>query len=283
MRALVFGGEGMLGQAVAAEGQRRGATVEALGRQRADITDGAAVGRWVDEQRPEVIFNCAAFTKVDDCEAQSALADQVNGHAVGHLVPAARRVGAHLVQVSTDYVFDGQATSPYGEDHPTAPASAYGRSKLLGEQQALAYEHGLAVRVSWLFGPGGPNFAATMVRLMDSGHQQLRVVDDQKGCPTYTPFLAEALWRLAELRTTGILHYCNRDAVTWYGFTREIARHWNDTVEVLPVTTDEFPRPAPRPAYSVLDVARYESLVGERVPTWESGLVEYLAGLRQRR
>ncbi|MEM7481521.1 MAG: dTDP-4-dehydrorhamnose reductase [Acidobacteriota bacterium] len=280
MRGLVLGGGGMLGRAMAEWGRERGVAVLALDRARADIADPERLAYWVDRFRPQVVFNCAAYTQVDDCETERDHAFEINGRAVAHVAAAAWRVDASLVHVSTDYVFAGTADTPYREDDATAPRSVYGESKLAGEREALAYDRSLVVRASWLFGPGGPNFAATMMRLMDSGHQDLRVVDDQRGCPTYTPFLADALWRLAELGTTGVMHYRNREPVTWHGFTTEIARLWNPQVMVTPVTTDEFPRPAERPAYSVLDVSRFEAAVGERVPSWNDGLVQYLARLR---
>jgi dTDP-4-dehydrorhamnose reductase len=282
MRALIFGGTGMLGRAVVREARLRGHAALALSRAQADVTDRERVRYWADAFRPTVVFNCAAFTRVDDCEHERERAFAVNGEAVSHLAEAAREVAARLVQVSTDYVFDGRADRPYHEDDATAPLSVYGASKLDGERRALAHDDALAVRASWLFGPGGANFVATMLDLMDAGRTPLRVVDDQLGCPTYTPYLARALWDLAAAGSRGVVHYRNRDPVTWYGFTREIAHLWDRRVEVVPVTSDEFPRPAPRPAYSVLDVERFESITGRRVEPWGLGLVEYLA-TRQRR
>jgi dTDP-4-dehydrorhamnose reductase len=282
MRALIFGGTGMLGRAVVTEARRLDRAALALSHAQADVTDAERVMYWADAFRPSLIVNCAAFTRVDDCEEREEHATAVNGHAVSHLVAAAQHCGARLIQVSTDYVFDGRGERPYREDDAAAPLSAYGRSKLEGERRALAYERSLVVRASWLFGPGGPNFAATMVRLIEQGKTPLRVVDDQHGCPTYTPFMARALWRLADLGATGVVHYRNRGPVTWYGFAREIAQLWDRTVEVRPVTSEEFPRPAPRPAYSVLDVERYESWVGQGVEPWGLGLVEYLAEHRRR-
>jgi len=277
MRALIFGGTGMLGRSLVHEARRRGKAALALSRLHADVTDPRRVSYWMDSFRPSVVFNCAAFTRVDDCESRRQHAFAVNGEAVGHLVTAARAGGARLVQVSTDYVFDGRGERPYREDDATGPLSVYGASKLDGERRALAADDALVVRTSWLFGPGGANFVATMLRRMEQGLTPLRVVDDQLGCPTYTPYLARALWDLAAAGAHGIVHYRNRDPVTWYGFTREIAHLWDRRVEVVPVTSDEFPRPAPRPAYSVLDVERFETLTGRRVEPWGLGLVEYLA------
>lgn len=289
MRALILGGTGMLGRAVVAEARNRGFAALGLAHQQGDVTDPDRLLYWVDAFRPQLVINCAAYTRVDDCESHQDTAFAVNAQALENVVAAAEEAGARLLHVSTDYVFSGNAPGdetlrPYSEDDPPDPGSVYGRSKLEGERHALAYDQALVVRTSWLFGPGGPNFVATMLRLMEEGKTPLRVVDDQTGCPTYTPFVAHALWDLAiRQELTGILHYRNRGPVTWCGFAREIARLWDRAAEVQPVTTEEFPRPAPRPAYSVLDVSRFEAAVGREVEPWGWGLVEYLAARRARR
>jgi len=279
MRALILGGAGMLGRAVAAEARRRGWAALALSRGEADVTDRERLLYWAAAFRPQLVVNCAAFTRVDACESERELARAVNGDGVGNALAAARAAGARLVHVSTDYVFDGGAASPYREDAATAPLSAYGESKLAGERAALADPRSLVVRTSWLFGPGGPNFVATMLGLVAAGRTPLRVVDDQVGCPTYTPFLARALADLAARQATGVVHYRNREPVSWYAFARAIVRlsaGGPEAAEVVAVTTAEFPRPAPRPAYSVLDVARFEAAIGRRVEPWEAGLCAYL-------
>jgi dTDP-4-dehydrorhamnose reductase len=240
----------------------------------------------VDAFRPELIVNCAAYTQVDACEGEGReLAFAINGEAVDNVVAACQAAQAKLVHISSDYVFDGKASVPYGEDAPTGPLSVYGQSKLDGERRALAHDRPTVVRTSWLFGPGGPNFVATMVRLIESG-KALRVVRDQQGAPTYTLFLARAVLDLATEDVRGVVHYRNREPVSWYEFASEIAGLWSGTrriPEVVPITTNEFPRPAPRPAYSVLDVARFEEAVGRRVEPWGWGLVDYLAALRKER
>lgn len=275
----------MLGRAVVAEGRRRRFPVLALSRAQADVTDPVRLAYWVAAFRPEQIVNCAAFTKVDLCEERREEAFAVNDAGAGHVAAAAAAAGARLVYVSTDYVFDGEGQEPYPEGAATAPRSVYGASKLAGEERSLAYEQALVVRTSWLFGPGGPNFVRTILSLIARGQRPLRVVEDQVGCPTYTPFLAAALWDLVTLDgprpAEGLLHYRNREPVSWYGFAQEIARLTDGSVEVEPVTTNEFPRPAPRPAYSVLDVSRCEELLGRRVEPWGWGLAEYLTRLRR--
>lgn len=284
----------MLGRALTIEARRRGQAALALSREQADVTDPGRLRYWMESFRPELVINAAAYTKVDACEGEGReRAFAVNGAAVGLIAEAAAAGGARLIHVSTDYVFDGilkgRGKSPYREDDPTGPLSVYGQSKLEGERQALRHPRSLVVRTSWLFGPGGPNFAATMVNLIQQGRLPLRVVADQQGAPTYTPFLARAILDLASLPSstaTGIVHYRNREPVTWHAFAREIAALWAapaQTVDVLPVTTAEFPRPAPRPAWSVLDVERFESLVGRRVEPWVWGLADYLARIRQGR
>jgi dTDP-4-dehydrorhamnose reductase len=286
MRCLVFGGTGMLGQAVVAEARSRGWAALGLSRAQADIADAGGLLGWADSFRPELVVNCAAFTKVDACETERTQAFVINGEAVAHVAAAAARAGAALVHVSTDYVFDGMPRAPrepYREDAPTGPLSVYGRSKLAGEAHALADGRGLVVRTSWLFGPGGPNFVATMVGLIEAGRVPLRVVRDQEGCPTYAPFLARALLDLAQRGVTGVVHYRNREPVSWYAFAAEIARLWSGAVDVVPIATAEFPRPAPRPAYSVLDVTRFERSAGRPVEPWEWGLIETLADLRRER
>lgn len=283
MRTLILGGGGMLGRAVVRAARRRDLPALALTREQADVTDRGRLLYWAEAFRPELVVNCAAYTKVDACESDRERAFEVNGRAVANAVAAAERAGARLIQVSTDYVFDGAARRPYPEDAPPAPISVYGESKLEGERRALAYERALVVRSSWLFGHGGPNFVATILGLIERGERTLRVVDDQTGCPTYTPYLAEAIWELAKHGAAGIVHYRNREPVTWHGFAAEIARLWDTGVEVVPVTTAEFPRPARRPAYSVLAIDRFEQATGRRVEPWGLGLVEYLADLRRGR
>lgn len=273
---LVTGCYGQLGRAVIATAEDRGLTVEGRDMDTLDICDAEAVRGWIDAANPRAVVNCAAYTAVDDCEEHEAEARAVNATAVGHLVEACNRRGARLVQVSTDYVFDGTATRPYLEDDPPVPASAYGRTKLLGEQEAGKAGRHLIVRTAWLYGHGGRHFVDAIRRQIDNGSNELRVVADQEGCPTFADDLAAAILDLIDAGATGIVHAVNSGRTTWHGFAVEIARRLGSDVEVVPVTSEEFPRPAARPAFSVLDTTRLQSLLGRTMPAWEDALNRYL-------
>ena len=287
IRWFVTGAGGMLGADVSDCLAASGYDVIAVTKGHLDITDRKRVLESVRQVQPDIIVNCAAYTKVDDCEANIETANVVNGAAVGHLAEAANEADALLVQVSTDFVFDGSATRPYEPDDKTSPLSAYGASKLLGEQEAeLAKKH-IIVRASWLFGTKGPNFVEAMRKQIDSGRTELRVVDDQRGCPTYTPHLASAIQALALEAAThrsarGVVHYADAPECTWYEFATQIVRRLrpDGRVAVRPVTTAEFPRPARRPAYSVLSTKRYETITGKKPASWQEGLEQYLASAR---
>ena len=281
MRTLVFGGTGIVGSALVREGRSRGWPVLGLARGQGEITDRRRVDEICAAFRPDLIVNCAAFTQVDLCESAPEHAFAVNAAAVGNLVHAAGAAGARLVHLSTDYVFDGRSTTPYAEEHPTAPQSIYGASKLAGEEAALAGGRALVVRTSWVFGSGGPNFVDTIAGRIRGGQKSFRVVADQLGAPTWAPFLARAVSDLGEWGTTGLVHYQNRPTLSWYEFAREIARRLDPEVEVAPIPTSEAPRPAERPAYSVLAVDRFENLAGRSVESWEDGLTRHLGRIQR--
>lgn len=251
MRWLVTGAAGMLGRDVVAV--LDGAEVTALGRADLDVTDADAVDHAV--RGHDVVVNAAAWTDVDGAEADEAAATSVNGGGPAHLAAACARHGARLVQISTDYVFDGAATAPYAEDAPTGPRSAYGRGKLAGERAVLATlpDAGYVVRTAWLYGEHGRNFVATMARLA-AARDTLDVVDDQRGQPTWSLDLARRVVDLVEAEApAGVYHATSSGETTWFGLARAVFTHLGlDPDRVRPTTTDEFPRPAPRPAYSVL-------------------------------
>jgi dTDP-4-dehydrorhamnose reductase len=261
----VTGAGGMLGREVVRAASEH--DVVALTHAELDVTDREAVAAAVEDR---VVINCAGFTDVDGAEADEEAATVLNGVAPGHLAAAARAI----VHPSTDYVFDGTKREPYVESDPTAPRSAYGRSKLAGEHAvAVANPRHFIVRTSWLFGVGGRNFVDTMLGLA-SEHGELKVVADQVGCPTYVGHLAKALVELAESDAYGIHHVAGAGACSWFEFATEIFRQVELDVRVTPCTTGEFPRPAPRPAYSVLVSERTDAI---RLPDWHEGLAAYLA------
>lgn len=271
----------MLGTDLRDELTARGEDVVALSRADLDITDSRCVNACVAEHAPAIVVNCAAYTKVDPAESEPAVANAINGSAVEILAHAANAAGALLVTISTDFVFDGTSSTPYEVTSQTNPLSSYGRSKLLGEIAASHAERHLIVRTSWLFGTRGPNFVEAIRNQIRKGTDPLRVVEDQRGRPTYTPHLAQAIFRLAHLASEseiarGVVHYADEDECSWYDFARAIVEETGASVTVKPVSTDEFPRPAKRPAYSVLSTERYERLTGLRPESWREGLRDYL-------
>jgi dTDP-4-dehydrorhamnose reductase len=274
-RWLITGAGGMVGSDLADELTLRGEDVIALAKSELDISDSRAVFARIEETKPSIIVNCAAYTKVDAAEENESMANAINGSSVEFLARAANNVDALLVQLSTDFVFDGAKTTPYEINDTTHPLSAYGRSKLLGELAATHAEKHLIVRTSWLFGVNGANFVEAIRNQIRKGTDPLRVVDDQRGRPTYTPHLANAIIRLAQLDTRGIAHYADDDECSWYDFACAIAE--GSGVTVKPASSDQFPRPATRPAYSVLSTERYERLTGVHPESWREGLRDYLA------
>jgi dTDP-4-dehydrorhamnose reductase len=272
MSELILGAGGMLARGLAA--LRPHATP--LGVAELDITDVAALARAI-VPGVSVVWNAAADTRVDLCESDTGhLA--VNDVAVGEVARLCRQAGALLVHVSTDYVFDGRPGRPWREDDPVDPVNAYGRGKLGGERRALASgAEVLVVRTSWVFAPGGVNFVDTILGLAETGRAELRVVDDQRGRPTYAPDLARALVKLVDSGARGLVHFANSGETTWYGLAREVlARAGFGGVRILPCASDEFPRPAARPANSVLDTSRYEERTGEAPRHHLEALDEYL-------
>lgn len=257
---LITGARGQLGSDLVAGAENAGLTVQAFGSRELDITDPDAVdaaltafAQTLDGDRG-VVINAAAYTAVDDAESDPDAAYAVNAAGPTHLAHSAARLGLGLIQVSTDYVFPGDASSPYQVDDQTGPHSVYGSSKLAGEQAALEAHPGAhVVRTAWVWGATGGNFVKTMAKL-EAARPELKVVDDQRGTPTYSADLAAGLLELAAADVPGgVLHLTNAGETTWFGFARAIfAELGADPERVQPTTTAEFPRPAPRPAYSVL-------------------------------
>lgn len=268
---LVTGAGGMLGRDVVRAADRMGVSATGLDREALDIRDRRAVDETVARIAPAVIINCAAWTDVDGAESAEEQALSVNGEGAGNLALA----GPRLVQVSTDYVFDGSKEGPYEEADPVGPVSAYGRSKLAGEQRvAEASDAHVIARTAWLFGADGPNFVETMLRLA-AEKGAVSVVDDQIGCPTWTGHLADALIALAlNPAAGGIHHVAGGGSTSWHGFAEEIFSRTGTDCELTKTTSEAFVRPAPRPANSVLVATREDT---PRLPDWREGLDSYLA------
>ncbi len=276
MRIAITGAGGMLGQDLLGACGEAGHEPIPLTRADLDVTDEPAVRRALEQARPDLVINCAAYTNVDGAEGEPELADAVNGAGAGHVARAATAAGAWMIQISSDYVFDGRKTSAYVESDPVRPLSAYGRSKLAGEHAvaAAAPDAHTIVRSSWLFGAGGPCFPATMLRLA-AERDELTVVDDQIGCPTFTGDLARGLLALTgEARMAGVLHLAGGGQCSWYDFARAIIGAAGESCEVKPGATADLGRPAPRPALSALVTERGPQ--APRLPDWQEGLVRYM-------
>jgi len=281
MRWLVTGARGQLGTDLhRLLAERPGEEVLAVGSSELDVADRVAVADAVARFQPDVVVNCAAYNAVDQAETDPAAAHRVNAVGPALLAAEAARSGAKLIHISTDYVFDGTAVEPYPVDAPTNPRSAYGRSKADGEQavRELAPDHGYVVRTSWVYGAHGNNFVKTMARL-ERSNETLNVVDDQTGAPTWTYDLAGRLIDLAAGDyPPGIYHCTGRGRTTWFGFTRAIfAELGKDPERVQPTTTDKFPRPAPRPAFSVLSDAEWLAAGLPPMMEWREALAAAFA------
>ncbi|MFF4488040.1 dTDP-4-dehydrorhamnose reductase [Streptomyces sp. NPDC001544] len=288
MRWLVTGAGGMLGRDTVGELLRRGADVTGLDRAALDITDADAVRRAFEEHRPGIVVNCAAYTAVDDAETDEARALAVNGDGPRLLARACAGHGARLIHVSTDYVFSGEArATPYAEDHPPAPRTAYGRTKLAGERAVFEeLPDAAVVRTAWLYGVHGRSFVRTMLEL-EGRRDTLDVVDDQRGQPTWSADLAVRIADLGakpsrEAAAQGIFHATGSGEASWYELAREVFRLAGaDPDRVRPTDSRAFARPAPRPAYSVLGHNRWREAGLEPLRDWRSALHEALPHIRE--
>jgi dTDP-4-dehydrorhamnose reductase len=281
MRILITGAQGMLGHDVLRVGERAGHELIAIDLPELDITDERAVEEFFERERPDGCVNCAAWTDVDGAESKEDLARAVNATGAGNLARAAAEIGVQLLHISTDYVFDGAAPldaagreRPYVESDPTGPRSVYGQTKLEGEQQVLgASAKHTVVRTAWLYGVDGKNFVDTMLRL-GGEREAVQVVDDQVGSPTWSGHLAPAVLGLLEREVSGLVHLTGAGEVSWNGFAKEIFRQAEVGCRVEPASSEQMARPAPRPAYSVLESERDDVLP---MPPWQDGLAGYLA------
>jgi len=279
MRTLLLGAGGMLAHdlLVTAPGVME---VVSFRHGDLDVADYRAVERAIRDMEPDVIVNAAGYTAVDRAESEPEAALRVNGDAVGHLGRVARAVGACVVHFSTDYVFDGTSDRPYREDDPPNPVNTYGASKLAGEiaLQASGAE-ALIVRTQWLFGANGRSFPRTMWERA-ACRAATRVVNDQLGRPTYTLDLARAMWPLVQSGGRGLVHAANAGVGTWFDLAREVFRAAGCPELVQSCTTSEYPRPARRPRYSVLDTTRFESRLAASLPQWSDALARFTTQLQ---
>jgi dTDP-4-dehydrorhamnose reductase len=278
---LIAGGNGMLAYAIKQTLVDRSLKFSSIDIDTHDLTKEADVARAFAEYKPTLLINCAAYTNVDRCEEEPDTANAVNGTLVGHLAKACKSAGTALVHYSTDYVFNGETGRPWRSDDRVKPLSAYGRSKVLGEQllQANAPPRWIIARTQWLYGTHGRNFVQTILGAAKA-RRPLDVVDDQIGSPTYTFDLAEATLNVLDRGGNGIWHLSNSGQTSWFGFTRQIMKEFGVTpVSLGPTTSAQWkqmrPQAAHRPAWSVFDLSPYEKLTGHPMPSWEQGLAAY--------
>jgi len=277
----VFGAQGQVGSALSAE---RPDAITALGRQQVDLANSDAIASVIDELKPTVVINAAAYTAVDKAEDEPELAALINSKAPHEMALACQRNNACLIHYSTDYVFDGQGTRPYQEQDPTGPLGVYGKTKLEGELAVSnALERHIILRTAWVYDRDGANFVNTMLRLgRDPDRSELSVVADQHGSPTYAPDLARATLAIVDSigeyagSPWGVYHATGAGETTWHGFAEKIFEISKTDIVAKPITTAEYPTPAPRPAYSVLDNARLQTAFNIALPQWSDALVRCL-------
>jgi dTDP-4-dehydrorhamnose reductase len=277
MRLLVTGAAGMLGHRVVEDARARGWDVVGIDLPDGDLTDADVAQDLVEQAAPDVVIHCAAFVDVDGAEANEETAHRVNADASANVAAAAAAVGARIVAVSTDYVFDGKMSAhpprPYVESDPTGPIGAYGRTKLAGEQAVAGHNDNHAIaRTAWLFGTGGKNFLNTMLSLAQT-RDEVSVVTDEIGSPTFAGHLSPALLNLAESDATGVFHTAGGGQCSWHELAVELYRAAGLSTKVSETTAAAFARPAPRPSWSVLASERDET---PRLPPWQEGVAQYL-------
>lgn len=272
---LITGAGGMLGRSL--RQRLSGHQVFALGRDDLDVTCQKSVFESFQALKPDVVIHCAAMTQVDDCETKQEHAFAVNHLGSLHVAQAAKQIQTRLIAISTDYVFKGDALKPYPENAPTEPQTIYGKSKLEGEQAILQeYSDALVARVAWLYGPGGPSFLHTMLRLGKMGGDPMQVVKDQIGNPTSTLAVANHIELLMHSDLRGLVHLTCEGEATWFEFTQAIFEQAGLAREVLGCTSDAFPRPAPRPANSRLEKRVLADNAMEPMPHWRVALNHFL-------
>lgn len=272
---VILGADGQLGRQLARVlGDDSAWAVLPVGRTDLDITEAPAVEALVSERSPAWVVNCAAVTNVDQCERDPSAA-RVNADAVEGIARACTAAGSGLVQISTDFVFDGRSPRPYREDDPTGPLNAYARAKLRAEEYARCAPRHLIVRTAWMFGPGGRNFVDRILARA-AARQPLRIVDDQVGSPSYAPDVAEGIARLLRAGAEGTCHLVNAGEASWYELARTAAEFAGIPAVLTPVSTAEFGNPVQRPAYSVLDCSKYVRVTGATPRRWKAALKDHV-------
>ena len=284
MRILIFGRVGQLGSALDELLSQRDEPIF-LDRPEIDLSDIPSIERLITDASPELVINAAAYTAVDRAESEPELAALINAHAPGEMARVCSFSALPFMHVSTDYVFDGQATAPYSEDAPVNPQSVYGKTKLAGERAVqAAIDRHVILRTAWLYSHVGHNFLKTMLRVASEG-KSLKVVNDQFGSPTFAWDLARAMVTVVDAIKAGrqdiygLYHVTNSGHTDWHGFASEIFAMRGDPVDLSPISTREYPTPAPRPAYSVLSCDRLNQVFSLRLPDWQDGLARCLSRL----
>ncbi|MBI3593463.1 MAG: dTDP-4-dehydrorhamnose reductase [Nitrospirae bacterium] len=277
IKVLLSGSKGMLAHAFLKK-KPNDWSILATDIEELDIRNRVQVHKTVGDYGPNLIINCAAFTRVDDCETERELAFSINAKGAGTMAESAREIEAKLVHFSTDYIFDGTKKSPYLEDDPPNPISVYGSSKLAGERNVRnASENHLLIRTQWLYGDGGNHFVKTILNLAKE-RDSIKVVNDQFGSPTWTEDLVDATIALIHKESIGTYHVVNSGECSWYDFAREIVKEAGLSTKVIPCSTAEFPRPAKRPSYSVLSVDKTSNVLGQVIPGWKDSLRTMVRG-----
>jgi len=287
MKVLIAGGGGQLGQELVLR-RPDGWQVTAFSSSEMDIRDREAVSQVIEDLQPDLVINGAAYTAVDRAESEPDAAYAINGHGVSHLAEAVKTVGAKFIHVSTDFVFDGRNFTPYRLTDRPNPVSVYGASKLEGERLAAAFcgSDALIIRTSWLYGARGQNFVTTMLKLM-AERDELQIVADQIGTPTWAGGLADAIYRFATMEMSGLQHWSDAGVASWYDFAVAIQEEalaigmLDRAIPLKPIRTEEYPTPARRPAYSVLDKSETWRLLGDSAPHWRVNLRKMLIELKE--
>lgn len=269
----------MLGTVLTEKLQQAGHTIIGVDLPEHNLLDFPAIQKYFSEQQIQFLYNCAAFTNVDKCETEYEMAYAVNALAVQNCAALAKNLNIPFVHISTDYVFNGTATTPYTPEATTDPVSAYGRSKDAGEKFVLATypEKSFIVRTAWLYGHRGNNFVETILKAAAT-KPELKIVNDQTGAPTFVDDLVALLIQLLASSAYGVYHFTNSGVTTWYHFAKEFLSLAKSTTPLKPCTTEEFPRPSKRPAYSVLDLSKTEQTFQLTIPSWQDAISRYMKG-----